>query len=221
MSMLGQALGNQRARKKNDFYPTIDRRAIAPLAAHLPAGTVYAEPMAGAGDLIQLLDEIGLVCDWACDIDPQRRHIARHDAMTLSAHDLGSATCFITNPAWTRDILHRLIAHLAPIAPTWFLFDASWSQTRQATMLGERYCTDIVSVGRLKWFPPPGRLLRLAGESEADYQARSKKNRSNDPPDDCSWYRFSADKSAPTVWHWPLSVQARAAVTSAQAAFDL
>lgn len=186
MSVLGQAMGKQRARKKNDFYPTIDKRAIIPLIPFLPAGTIYAEPCAGAGDLMHLLEQYaGLICDWACDIEPHRRYIARHNAMNITEADLARATCFITNPAWTRNLLHPMIRHLAQIAPTWFLFDASWSQTRQSKALGEQYCTDIVSIGRLRWF--------------ADTK--------NDPPDDCSWYRFSTDKSGPTRYHWPVSKQ--------------
>lgn len=180
MSILGQAMGTQKARKRNDFYPTIDPRAARALAAFLSAGTVYAEPCAGLGDLIGLLDAHGLVCDWALELEPQdeclrnRWPIGRGNALSLTAADVGAATCFITNPAWSRPILHALIAHLAAILPTWLLFDASWKYTQQAAALG-RYCTDVVSVGRLKWF------------------AGSK----YDPPDDCAWYRFDATVPPP------------------------
>lgn len=72
MSILGQAMGRQKKRKRNDFYPTIDTRAADALAAFLPAGTVYAEPCAGVGDLIHLLDQRGFVCDWALELEPPR-----------------------------------------------------------------------------------------------------------------------------------------------------
>lgn len=39
-----------------DFYSTIDPRAIPPLLAHLGEGVRYAEPCAGAGALIDLLE---------------------------------------------------------------------------------------------------------------------------------------------------------------------
>lgn len=190
LSILGQAMGRQKARKKNDFYPTIDRRAVEALAPHLPPGTIYAEPCAGVGDLIHLLGQIGLICDWALELEPPsacRRNfwpIGRGNALNLDAADLAAmgsaATCFITNPPWSRPMLHALIRHLAAIAPTWMLFDASWAYTRQAAALAP-LCTDIVSVGRLKFF------------------AGSK----HDPPDDCAWYRFcAAERGAGTRFHW-------------------
>jgi hypothetical protein len=182
-------MGTQKARKRNDFYPTIDPRAVQALAQHLPAGTVYAEPCAGDGALILLLDQLGLVCDWALELEPQgsclrnRWPIARGNALQLGTDDLGAAMCFITNPPWSRQLLHALIAHLARIAPTWFLFDASWKHTQQAAMFAP-ICTDIVSVGRLKWF------------------AGSK----YDPPDDCAWYCFDArpgsHRSSGTRFHF-------------------
>lgn len=179
--MLGRATGKQRARKRNDFYPTIDPRAVAALFPHVPAGTRYAEPCAGDGDLIELLAAGGLVCDWALELDPQLRRwpIGKGNALNLGAQDLGAAQMFITNPPWTRQLLHALIAHLAGIAPTWCLFDASWKHTRQAAQLGS-ICTDVVSVGRLKWF----------------------RDSPHDPPDDCAWYRFDAKAPAPTRFHW-------------------
>lgn len=172
MSVLGIATGKQRPRKRNDFYPTIDPRAVAALAPHLVPGTIYAEPCAGEGDLIALLASQGLVCDWALEMEPtggNRWPIGRGNALNLTAADLGAASCFVTNPPWSRALLHALIRHLAGLLPTWLLFDASWKHTKQAAALAP-YCTDIVSVGRLKWF------------------AGSK----YDPPDDCAWYCFDA-----------------------------
>lgn len=69
------------------------------------------------------------------------------DAMTLTKCH---ADCFITNPPWTRTILHPLIDHLSNIAPTWLLFDADWMHTVQAKTYLKR-CVKIVSVGRVKW----------------------------------------------------------------------
>lgn len=185
MSRLGQAMGTQRPRKRNFFYPTIDPRCVPPLLAHVPAGTIYAEPCAGDGALIHLLDQAGLVCDWGLELEPQRQGafwpIARGNALQLTAADLGAATCFISNLPWQRSWLHPLIAHLAAIAPLWSLHDASWAYTKQAARLGA-LCTDVVAVGRLKWF----------------------KGSRHDPPDDCAWYRFDA-RSAParTRYHFP------------------
>lgn len=187
MSVLGQAMGTQREQKRNFFYPTIDPRCIPPLLAHVPAGTVFAEPCAGAGDLIHLLETAGLVCDWALELEPQgsclrnRWPIGVGNALSLTSADMGEASCFITNFPWHRPWLHALIDHLAAIAPVWSLHDASWAYTKQATRFGH-VCTDIVAVGRLKWF---------AGSR-------------HDPPDNCAWYRFDKQKPRPTRFHFPV-----------------
>lgn len=214
MSILGQALGNQKARKKNDFYPTIDPRCVPPLLAAMAAvgdGPRYAEPCAGAGDLIHLLAPHGLDCQWGLELEPQgdlalnRWPIGVGNALMLTEADCEGVDCFITNPAWSRPLLHLLIRHLARLRPTWLLFDSSWAYTKQATPFSP-LCTDIAAVGRLKFFPPPGRLLWLPGESPAAYAERTRKRRAKDPPDDCAWYRFDkqADPAAPR-FHFPVA----------------
>jgi hypothetical protein len=183
-------MGTQRPRRRNFFYPTIDPRAIPPLLEHVPAGTVFAEPCAGAGDLVHLLEQHGLVCDWALELEPQgsclrnRWPIGVGDALGLTRADLGNAQCFISNFPWSRDWLHPLISHLAEIAPVWSLHDASWCMIKKAARFAP-LCTDVVAVGRLKWF------------------AGSK----YDPPDDCAWYRFEAADTKtprPTRFHFPV-----------------
>lgn len=191
MSVLSRATAREWAARANDFYATIDARAIAALAPHVPAGTVYAEPCAGAGDLVHLLAGLGLQCAWACDIAPQCRTVGQWDAMQLCAQDVVGVECFITNPPWTRPLLHPLIEHLASLRPTWMLFDAAWMFTGQAAPL-MALCTDVVAVGRLRWFHPKPAPLRVVGESEAAYRKRAKKARGMDPPGDHAWYRFDA-----------------------------
>ena len=187
-------MGVQRERKRSDFYPTIDRRAIpALLAAAAKAGdlnpdgllTSYAEPCAGAADLINLLaiHAPALLCAFGLELDPHdeglrnRWPIARGNALTLTERDLAGVHLFITNPPWRRPLLHQLIRHLASLRPTWLLFDASWAFTKQAAPF-QRILTDVAAVGRLKWF----------------------EGSRHDPPDDCAWYRFceaEADDSPP------------------------
>ena len=185
-------MGTQRERKRNFFYPTIDPRAIPPLLAHIPAGTRFAEPCAGAGDLIHLLEAHGLVCDWGLELEPQgsctrnRWPIGVGNALTLTRDDLGDAEVLISNLPWERSWLHPLILHLSAIAPLWSLHDASWAFTKQAARFGP-ICTDVVAVGRLKWF----------------------EGSRYDPPDDCAWYRFH-NPPAPTTeavvtrYHFPV-----------------
>jgi hypothetical protein len=201
MSLLSRASGNTKARRKNDFYATIDRRAVEALARFLPPGTVYAEPCAGAGDLVVLLEAIGLVCEWGLELEPQqpssgsadadplppcprnRWPIAQGNALSLTRGDIGGATVFVSNPPWHRPLLHPLIEHLAALAPCWFLFDAGWKHTQAAGELGP-ICTDVVSVGRLRWF------------EDGDH----------DSTNDCAWYRFDAtggaDPGQGTRFHW-------------------
>lgn len=191
MSTLSRATGTARTRHKNDFYRTIDPRAVAALAPFVPPGTVYAEPCAGEGDLVALLEPLGLVCDWGLELEPQgpcvrnRWPIAQGNALDLCAQDLGAAQLFISNPPWRRPDLHGIILHLVRLAPCWFLFDAGWPHSQKAAALG-RYCTDIVSVGRLKWF----------ADSE------------HDSTDDCAWYRFAIEDPAPTRFHWRRTAEA-------------
>lgn len=213
MSRLGQAMGTQRARKRSDFYPTIDPRAIPPLLAAMaavgdkkprndpeaydPAGwpfydpLTYAEPCAGVADLIHQLDGAGLHCAFGLELDPQdeglrnRWPIARGNALSLTREDCRGVDLFITNPPWDRKLLHQLIRHLASLRPTWLLFDASWAFTKQAAPF-QRLLTDVAAVGRLKWF----------------------EGSRYDPPDDCAWYRFCEAEASEARHRFHLPVKA-------------
>src|SRR6266566_4153168 len=99
--------------KRSDF-PKIPRdkwptpyKAVIPLLPQLPAGTIFSEPCAGNGILIDHLVGAGHQCVWATDIVPERDDIGIADAMTL--RNIG-ADMFVTNPPWTRNALHPLIA---------------------------------------------------------------------------------------------------------------
>ena len=65
---------------------------------------------------------------------------------------MGNVDCFITNPPWSREILHPMIVHFARQHPTWLLFDADWMHTRQSAQYMP-LLRKIVSVGRVKWIP--------------------------------------------------------------------
>ena len=53
-------------RREADFYPT--PRAVLPLIPHLRGIRSFAEPCAGAGDLVRHLEEFGLRCTYSGDI---------------------------------------------------------------------------------------------------------------------------------------------------------
>jgi len=161
-------------RVERDFYPT-PLEAVSPLVPHLKPGATFEEPCAGNGALSDALEQHGFLCLYACDIEPQRNHIA-----TFNAFDIGKCfgSCFITNPPWDRKILHPLIVHLSMMAPTWLLFDADWMHTKQSADL-IKTCVKIVSVGRVKW---------IEGSK-------------NTGKDNCCWYLFDSKHTGPTEFY--------------------
>lgn len=150
------------SRRPMDGYPTIDPNAITPLAPFLAGIRRFAEPCAGEGRLVRHLEAAGLVCAYRGDLAT--------GADALETFWYGDIDAIITNPPWTREILHRMIKHFQSIAPTWLLFDASWPNTKQSAPYIDQ-CSHIVAVGRLRWIegtPHKGK-------------------------DDCCWYRFDAN----------------------------
>jgi len=129
-------------RKEKDFYRT-PPEAVEPLLPHLPMQVFFAEPCCGDGALVNHLTKIGHICTYSSDI--QRGD----DALKFKAHD---SEYIITNPPWTRSLLHPMILHFSKQRPTWLLFDADWMHTKQSKPYIGR-CEKIVSVGRVKWFP--------------------------------------------------------------------
>jgi hypothetical protein len=157
-------------RMKGDFYVT-PYSAVVPLIPHIRNIRTFDEPCAGDGTLINHLTAHGLRCGRAMEIDRERIPksgfmIEQGDALQLQNC---LSQCFITNPSWTRSILHPLIIHLSNIAPTFLLFDADWAYTGQARPYLER-CVKIVTVGRVKWI------------ADSKYYGK----------DNAAWYLFTA-----------------------------
>lgn len=163
-------------RRDKDKYRTFDPRAAAALAPHLPWGCRFWEPCAGAGDLVRNLQAYGPECVVATDIAPEVEGVFRLDALTVSAADVATtgATHIITNPVWSRPLMHRMIQHFSAIRPTWLLFDADWIHTRQAIPYLP-YLRKVVSVGRLIWI-------------EDTHQSGK---------DNCAWYLFDRRGTGP------------------------
>ena len=65
---------------------------------------------------------------------------------------IGDGVVFVTNPPWSRPVLHPIINNLSDQAPTWLLIDADWVHTKQAIPYLPRL-QKIVSIGRVKWIP--------------------------------------------------------------------
>lgn len=161
-------------RVERDYYRTFDPKAGVALEPFVDVGIKYIEPFAGAGDLVNQLTYAN--CMAKTDIEPQADDIEKRDAFCYDKYDFNGVDAMITNPPWGRPILHKTIEHFAPIVPTWLLLDANWIWTKQAKPFIDKYLTDIVTIGRLKWIP----------------------NTTMSGKDDTAWLRFSADKSEPT-----------------------
>ena len=98
--------------------------------------------------------------------------------MRLRSTHYGAADAIITNPPWSREVLHGLITHFQSIAPTWLLLDADWKQTRQAAPFLP-HCSDIVAIGRVKWI------------EGSKYTGK----------DNACWYKFDSRHTAGPVFH--------------------
>lgn len=145
-----------------DAYMTIDPRATQPLINYYSGSIIsYYEPCYGKADLVCLLLP-NFHCVGYSDIEK--------DARTTKYNT--SAEYFITNPPWSRKLLHPIIENLRTQIPTWLLFDADWMHTQQAIPYME-YCKTIISVGRVRWIP----------------------NTKVDGKDNCAWYLFVDHKT--------------------------
>lgn len=177
LTLMGKRSDFQRIEK--DYYRTIDRRAVEVLQPHLEPQTRFIEPCAGAGDLIDRLTFYGHICVSASDVEPQRADVEQRDAFQpMSPFEAGEASHIITNPPWSRPILHRMILTFIVLKPTWLLFDADWMHTKQASPF-MAHCRKIVSVGRLLWIPG----TTMTGK------------------DNCAWYLFTEDGNGATEFY--------------------
>ena len=158
-------------RRPADFYPT-PKAAVVPLIPYVRANGIrtFAEPCVGDGDLVRHLESFGLRSVYAGDIRTGQ------DALALDSY--GPVDAIITNPPYTRNLMHRLIEHFQRIAPTWLLLETDWVSTLQAVpYLG--HCSDIVAIGRVKWIE--------------DSKHTGKDNH--------AWYRFDARHRGGHAFH--------------------
>lgn len=155
----------------HDAYAT-PREAVLPLIPWLEADGIetFAEPCCGDGALVQHLTAFGLQCRHASDL------INGKDALAFD--QFGPVDAIITNPPYTRELMHRLIMHFQSIATTWLLLELDWVSTLQAVPFLPR-CSDIVTIGRVKWIK--------------DSKYTGKNNH--------AWFRFNARYAGITAIH--------------------
>jgi len=130
---------------KDKYYTP--RAAVEPLLPHLEPGSTFFEPCAGNGALISHLEQAGHTCKYACDIEPEHPRICKRDALEITHV---SADYVISNPPWDRKTMHPMIEHFSKMVATWFLADANWMFTKQASPY-LKYCSKVVTIGRVKW----------------------------------------------------------------------
>lgn len=151
-------------RRTMDAYST-PYSAVGPVIPqlHLEGIRRFVEPCSGERHLVCHLELYGLECAYENDLK------FGADALSLrpAQFDRFQADAIITNPPWTRELMHPMIDLFQRLAPTWLLFDADWAHTRQAAPY-LNHCSKIVSVGRVKWI--------------ADSKHSGK--------DNAAWYRF-------------------------------
>jgi hypothetical protein len=152
-----------------DFYPT-PSAAVLPPIPHLRGIRTFAEPCCGDGALVNHLEAHGLRCVYRGDI------ATGQDALTLEQY--GDADTIITNPPYTRPLMHALVQHFARIRPAWLLLESDWAYTKQAGPFMP-CCSNIVSVGRLRW---------IAGTTMSSME-------------NFAWFRFDARHSAGPIFH--------------------
>jgi hypothetical protein len=160
-------------RRPHDAYFTIDPRAVRTLLPYLVADgvTKFAEPCCGRGDMVDALKDHGYQCTLMNDLT-----WFGIDALELT--DFGDPDAIITNPPWTRALMHPLIDHFQKHHPTWLLFDSDWAYNVHAQPFLE-HCSDIVAIGRLRWME--------------ESQQTGK--------DNCSWYRFDINHNGGPRFH--------------------
>ncbi len=166
-------------RKEKDFYPT-PIQGVLPLLKFLRHGTKFIEPCCGKGDLVKHLEHFGVQCVYCSDLYNTTVSSGVSVDAQYTLYDTVDADYFITNPPWTREILHPIIINLAKQLPTWLLIDADWAHTKQAAPYMQ-LCSKIVSIGRLKWIP------------DSKYSGK----------DNCAWYLFDefSTYKEPTIFY--------------------
>lgn len=136
-------------RRPQDKYMT-PMQAVLFLEQVFPLqGVSFIEPCAADGGLVEKLECRGAVCAKSFDLEPDAVHIEKLDALSVDYTEI-EADYIITNPPWTRSILHEMIVLFSDAKPTWLLFDANWLNTAQARSFRDRLVA-YSPTARLKW----------------------------------------------------------------------
>jgi hypothetical protein len=127
-------------RRRADAYDS-PALAMLPLLPHLKPHTRYIEPCGGRGCLVQSLAKAGHVLVHGSDLPVDAR---------THRYDVRGVALAITNPPWSRPILHAIIVNLSDQLPAWLLVDSDWLFTLQAVPYLNRL-RHVVVIGRRRW----------------------------------------------------------------------
>lgn len=178
--------GDTYERSPRDLYETVDPRAVAALLPHVDKRLPFIEPCAGAGALVDQLVGAGLKLHYACDIAPLRHGFGMLDARAVR---IDESEQVITNPPFTRSLMHEIMVHCARQAPSWFLVEADWVMTQQAAPILREHGAEVVSIGRLKWF-----------------RKGDPRDKGNDPMDNFVWLKLVPQPFG-GITFWPRASQ--------------
>jgi len=135
---------------RNEYYPT-PAKAIDPLIPHLRQAGVktFVEPCVGEGHLRDYLVQNGFRCVNSGDINQTQRS----DARRWGKENFKGADVVVTNTPWSHDLMEAIMLRQTNYLPGWFLVYSDWVFTKQSASIMRERCTDIVPIGRVKWFP--------------------------------------------------------------------
>ena len=105
---------------------------------------MFAEPCCGNGALVHHLELHGLTLRLC------RRHLRLVRTPWRSSSTAMPETRSSPTHRTIRPLMHALIEHFTRSLPAWLLLEMDWASTQQAGPFMPS-CTDIVSIGRLRW----------------------------------------------------------------------
>jgi hypothetical protein len=172
---MGKYGGEGYEKVPKDRYIT-PRTGVERLAEYFDLeGVTYVEPCFANGNLSRWLSEFGAREIYRSGLEPEVENVDLCDVLSDGQQrwaEFGKkADCILTNPPWSRNLLHPMIELFSDVAPTLLLFDANWINTKQARPFQDRLVA-VFPAGRHRWF---------AGQ-EGDKGLA--------PKEDTSWYLF-------------------------------
>ena len=157
-------------RMKNDSYDTPTEcvshlvRMMALIEGHKYPGEPrrFVEPCAGRGALVDELESrYGWVCTDKFDVEPRAPGVKKADFTKVTLKRLAPASAIVvTNPPWTRLLLHALIDRLIEAeAEAYLLVDGNWLFTMQARFY-MKHISHVGVIGRVRWIPKSPHLSK-------------------------------------------------------------